>query len=59
MMMNMSDLVAKVAEERSLTTKDARAAVDAVFSAIEESLVSGDSVRTSFGTFSIGRPARP
>lgn len=50
--MNKNDLVAQVAEKASLTKAQAGAAVDAVFSAITETLKAGDEVRiVGFGNF--------
>jgi DNA-binding protein HU-beta len=51
--MTLAELVNTVAESGSLGKKEARAAVDAVFQALEDSLAKGDSVRTAFGTFSV------
>mgnify|MGYP001580453384 FL=1 len=54
------DIIEKVAKEVILTRKAAKEAVDATFSAIEDSLQKGDKVVISgFGTFIIrGRRAR-
>jgi DNA-binding protein HU-beta len=52
--MNKQDLVGKVAELAGLTKADADKAVDAVFTAITDTLKSGDDVRlVGFGTFSV------
>lgn len=52
--MNKTELVAKVAEVAELSKKDATSAVDAVFSAITETLQSGDKVQlVGFGTFEV------
>ena len=51
--MNKTDLVNAVAE-KGLTKKDAAAAVEAVFGAIEGALVKGDKVQLiGFGTFEV------
>ncbi|MBX6352660.1 MAG: HU family DNA-binding protein [Thermoflavifilum sp.] len=50
--MNKNDLISKVAEATGLKKKDAEAAVNAVFGAIEDALKSGDKVQIiGFGTF--------
>ncbi len=50
--MNKVDLINKVAEQAGLKKKDAEAAVNTVFSAIEEALAAGDKVQViGFGTF--------
>ncbi len=52
--MNKTDLVNAVAASAELTKKDAAAAVDAVFGAIEGALVKGDKVQLiGFGTFEV------
>jgi DNA-binding protein HU-beta len=51
--MTLAELVNTVAESSGLGKKEARAAVDAVFQALEDSLVKGDSVRTAFGTYAV------
>lgn len=49
--MNKVELVEEVAVEARLTKKDANAAVEAVFAAIEGALVRGEEVKVSgFGT---------
>lgn len=50
--MNKMDLVNKVAEQAGLKKKDAEAAVNSVFSAIEDALSAGEKVQIiGFGTF--------
>jgi len=50
--MNKMDLINKVAEQSGLKKKDAEAAVNSVFGAIEEALAAGDKVQViGFGTF--------
>ena len=50
--MNRKELISKVAEATDLTKKDATAAVDSVFAAIEEAVAAGDKVSIpGFGTF--------
>jgi DNA-binding protein HU-beta len=52
--MNKTDLVNKVSELSELTKKDATAAVEAVFEAIEGSLLSGEVVKIiGFGNFEV------
>jgi len=52
--MNKTELVATVVEQAEISKQQATRAVDAVFSAISQSLVKGDEVRISgFGNFSI------
>ena len=52
--MNKNELVAAVADESGLSKADAGSAVDAVFSAIEGALKSGDDVRVvGFGTSAV------
>ncbi len=52
--MNKTELIAKIAEKTELTKKDATKAVDAVFSAISESLSEGDKVQIiGFGNFEV------
>lgn len=52
--MNKTELVASVAEKAGLTKKDSEKAVSALFSSIEEALVSGDKVQlVGFGTFEV------
>lgn len=50
--MNKMDLIAKVADKANLKKKDAEAAVNSVFSIIEEALADGEKVQIiGFGTF--------
>lgn len=52
--MNKTDLIEIVAKEANLKKKDADAAVNAVFGAIEKALVDGDKVQLiGFGTFEV------
>lgn len=53
-MMNRVGLIAAVADQAQLTPKDAKKAVEAVFSTISDSLTKGDKVRIiGFGTFEV------
>lgn len=53
-MMNRVGLIAAVADQAQLTPKDAKKAVEAVFSIISDSLTKGDKVRIiGFGTFEV------
>ncbi|MHA8137920.1 HU family DNA-binding protein [Lactobacillaceae bacterium Scapto_B20] len=53
-MANKAELVGDVAEKAALTKKDATAAVDAVFSSIEEHLADGEKVQLiGFGNFEV------
>lgn len=53
-MMNRVGLIAAVADQAQLTQKDAKKAVEAVFSTISDSLTKGDKVRIiGFGTFEV------
>ncbi len=53
-MMNRVGLIAAVADQAQLTKKDAKKAVEAVFSTISNSLTKGDKVRIiGFGTFEV------
>lgn len=58
--MNRVGLIAAVADQAQLTRKDAKKAVEAVFSIISDSLAKGDKVRIiGFGTFEVrGRKGR-
>lgn len=58
--MNRVGLIAAVADQAQLTRKDAKKAVEAVFSTISNSLAKGDKVRIiGFGTFEVrGRKGR-
>ncbi|MCQ2554819.1 MAG: HU family DNA-binding protein [Clostridia bacterium] len=50
--MNKTELISVVAEKAGMSKKDAKAAVEATFAAIEEALVKGDKVQLiGFGTF--------
>ncbi len=52
--MTKTELVEKVATQISITKKDALAAVDGIFTSIEESLANGDKVQIiGFGTFEV------
>lgn len=52
--MNKADLVAMVAEKTDMSKKDSEKAVNAVFSAIEETLAKNDKVQlVGFGTFEV------
>lgn len=52
--MNKVELIEEVAIEAHLTKKDAAAAVDAMFAAIEKALVEGDEVKVSgFGALNV------
>ena len=52
--MNKTDLIEIVAKEANLKKKDAEAAVNAVFCAVEKALVDGDKVQLiGFGTFDV------
>lgn len=53
-MMNRVGLIAAVVDQAQLTQKDAKKAVEAVFSTISNSLTKGDKVRIiGFGTFEV------
>jgi DNA-binding protein HU-beta len=53
-MANKQDLVNSVATETGLTKKDASAAVEAVFNAIQDSLAKGEKVQLiGFGNFEV------
>ena len=52
--LNKQELVANVAEQASLTKKDAEKAVNAVFEAIKSALSEGDRIQLiGFGTFEV------
>ena len=52
--MNKTNLIDTVAVKANLKKADAKAAVDAVFAALEEALVAGDKVALAgFGTFEV------
>ena len=56
--MNKSELVAAVAEKVGIASKDADAAVGAVFETIQATIAKGDDVRlVGFGTFSVSHRA--
>ena len=56
--MNKTELTAVVMKETDLKKKDAEAAVNAVFAAIEGALVSGEKVQlVGFGTFDVKEKA--
>ena len=53
-MANKAELIEKVAAATDLTKKDATAAVDAVFSTIQDALANGEKVQLiGFGTFEV------
>jgi DNA-binding protein HU-beta len=54
---NQTELVAAVAKKTGFSAKDSKAAIQAVLSAIEDSLTKGKGVRTTLGTFSLGKRA--
>ena len=58
--MNKTELIAAVAEQASLTKKDAEKAISAVINAISGALADGDKVQlVGFGTFEVrAREAR-
>lgn len=58
--MNKNELVKSVANRAELSQKDAKKAIEAVFSVIEESLAKGEKVQIiGFGTFEVrSRAAR-
>lgn len=52
--MNRVGLIAAVVDQAQITKKDAKKAVEAVFSTISDSLAKGDKVRSiGFGTFEV------
>ena len=52
--MNKQELVANVAEQASLTKKDAEKAVNAVFETVKSALAEGDKIQLiGFGTFEV------
>ena len=56
--MNKSELVAAVAKKVGIASKDADAAVGAVFETIQATIAKGDDVRlVGFGTFSVSHRA--
>lgn len=58
--MKKNDLIAKIAANENCTKKDADKALNAVLTAIQESLVAGEKISlTGFGTFEVrNRPAK-
>ena len=57
-MANKAELIEKVAAATDLTKKDATAAVDAVFSTIQDALAEGEKVQLiGFGNFEVREPA--
>jgi len=57
-MANKAELIAAIAEQAGLTSKDAGAALDALFGEIAGALKKGDRVAIAgFGTFSVGHRA--
>ena len=53
--MNQTDLIAAVTKKTGFSAKDAKSAVQAVLSAVEDSITKGKGVRTTLGTFAIGK----
>lgn len=53
--MNQTELIAVVAKKTSFSAKDAKSAVQAVLAAVEDALAKGKNVRTTLGSFSIGK----
>lgn len=54
--MNKTDLIKQVAEETQLPLNKAKAAVEATFAAVADSLAKGDSVQLiGFGTFKVNQ----
>ncbi len=58
--MNKTTLIEKVTKDTGLKRKDAEAAVNAAFAAIEDAILAGEKVQiVGFGTFEVkDRPAR-
>ena len=52
---NQTELVAAVAKKTGFSAKDSKTAIQAVLSAIEDSLTKGKGVRTTLGTFALGK----
>jgi DNA-binding protein HU-beta len=52
---NQTDLIAAVTKKTAFSAKDAKSAVQAVLSAVEDTLTKGKNVRTTLGSFSIGK----
>lgn len=55
--MNQAQLIERVAKKTKVSVAQARQAVQDVLSAIQESLVKSESVRTTLGTFTISKRA--
>ena len=56
--MNKSELVAAVAEQAGIASKEADAAVSAIFETIQATMAQGDDVRlVGFGTFAVSHRA--
>lgn len=55
MHVNQTDLITVVAKKTGFSGKDAKTAVQAVLSALEDSLAKGKPVRTTLGSFNIGK----
>ncbi|MCC7045630.1 MAG: HU family DNA-binding protein [Alphaproteobacteria bacterium] len=53
--MNQTDLIAVVTKKTGFSAKDSKSAVQAVLSAVEDALAKGKSVRTTLGSFNIGK----
>ena len=53
--MNQTELVAAVAKKTGFSAKDSKSALQAVLSSIGDSLVKGKGVRTTLGTFALGK----
>lgn len=52
--MNKTELISSVAETAGLSKKDATAAVEALFSSVQDTLAKGDKVQIiGFGTFEV------
>lgn len=52
---NQTELIASVAKKTGFSAKDAKSAVQAVLSAVEDTLAKGKGVRTTLGTFGVGK----
>ena len=53
--MNQTELIASVAKKTGFSAKDAKSAVQSVLSAVEDALTKGKGVRTTLGTFGVGK----
>lgn len=53
--MNQTDLIASVTKKTGFSAKNSKSAVQAVLSAVEDALTKGKSVRTTLGSFNIGK----